>query len=95
LAFPLLAGPSAITSVKLSFQTEGLAVTMLSIAIVNVVTYGILYLTAAPVYRVLGRCGSLIITRVFAVLVAAIAVQYLADGLKTIWAQLIVIMLFR
>jgi multiple antibiotic resistance protein len=58
LAFPLLAGPSAITSVKLSFQTAGLAVTMLSIAIVNVVTYGIFYLTAAPIYRVLGRRGS-------------------------------------
>ncbi|MBA3285235.1 MAG: hypothetical protein H0U27_09300 [Nitrosopumilus sp.] len=34
LAFPLLVGPGAITSVILSFQTAGLAVTMLSIAIV-------------------------------------------------------------
>jgi multiple antibiotic resistance protein len=81
LAFPLLAGPGAITSAKLSFQTTGLAVTMLSIAIANVVTYDVIYL-AATVYRVLGRRGSLIITRAFAVLVAAIAVQYLADGLK-------------
>ena len=73
LAFPLLAGPGAITSAKLSFQTAGLPVTMRSIAIANVVTYDIIYLTATA-YRVLGRRGSLIITRVFIVLVAAIAV---------------------
>jgi multiple antibiotic resistance protein len=72
--------------VKLSFQTAGLAITMLSIAIVKVVTYVIYYLTPL-IYRVLGRRGSLVITRVFAVLVAAVAVQYFADGLKTIWDQ--------
>lgn len=86
LAFPLLAGPGAITSVILSFQTAGLAVTMLSIAIVILVTYVIFYLTK-PIYRILGRRGSLIITRVFAVLVAAIAVQYVVDGIKTIWSD--------
>ncbi len=83
LAFPLLSGPGAITSVILSFQTAGLAVTMLSIAIVIGITYFVFYFTA-PIYRILGRRGSLIITRVFAVLVAAIAVQYVVDGLKTI-----------
>jgi multiple antibiotic resistance protein len=83
LAFPLLSGPGAITSVILSFQTAGLAVTMLSIAIVIGITCVIFYLTS-PIYRILGRRGSLIITRVFAVLVAAIAVQYVVDGLKSI-----------
>ncbi len=83
LAFPLLAGPGAITTVILSFQTSGLIVTMLSIAIVIGLTYIVFYLTGT-IYRILGRRGSLIITRIFAVLVAAIAVQYVVDGLKTI-----------
>ncbi len=83
LAFPLLAGPGAITAVILSFQTAGLTVTMLSIAIVIGITYVVFYLTGT-IYRILGRRGSLIITRIFAVLVAAIAVQYVVDGLKTI-----------
>jgi multiple antibiotic resistance protein len=83
LAFPLLAGPGAITSVILSFQSSGLAVTLISIAIVIVITYVVFYLTAT-IYRILGRRGSLIITRVFAVLVASIAVQYVVDGLQTI-----------
>ena len=83
LAFPLLAGPGAITTVILSFQTSGLMVTILSIAIVIGITYVVFFLTGT-IYRILGRRGSLIITRIFAVLVAAIAVQYVVDGLKTI-----------
>jgi multiple antibiotic resistance protein len=83
LAFPLLAGPGAITAVLLSFQTTGLIVTMLSIVIVIGITYIVFYLTWA-IFRVLGKRGSLIITRIFVVLIAAIAVQYVVDGLKTI-----------
>jgi multiple antibiotic resistance protein len=79
LAFPLLAGPGAITSVIISFQAAGLLVTILSIAIVIGVTY-IILLLVNPIYRVLGRRGSMIITRVSAVLVAAIAVQYVVLG---------------
>jgi multiple antibiotic resistance protein len=81
LAFPLLAGPGAITSVMISFQTAGLVVTLLSILIVISITYVILLLVN-PIYRVLGRLGSMIITRVFAVLIAAIAVQYIVDGIR-------------
>jgi multiple antibiotic resistance protein len=44
---------------------------MLSILIVIVVTYIVLRLVN-PIYKVLGRRGSMIFTRVFAVLVAAI-----------------------
>ena len=80
LAFPLLAGPGAITSVMISFQTGGLIVTMLSISIVIVITYIILRLVN-PIYRILGRRGSMIFTRIFAVLIAAIAVQYIVQGL--------------
>jgi multiple antibiotic resistance protein len=81
LAFPLLAGPGAITSVIISFQTAGLIVTMLSIVIVISATY-IVLLLVNPIYRLLGRRGSMIITRVFAVFIAAIAVQYIVQGAK-------------
>jgi multiple antibiotic resistance protein len=81
LAFPLLAGPGAITSVMISFQTGGLIVTMLSISVVIVITYIILRLVN-PIYRILGRRGSMIFTRIFAVLIAAIAVQYIVQGAK-------------
>jgi multiple antibiotic resistance protein len=81
LAFPLLAGPGAITSVIISFQTYGIVTTMLSIAIVIGITYVVL-LVINPIYRLLGRRGSTIVTRVFAIFVAAIAVQYIIEGIK-------------
>src|SRR5437763_12320804 len=85
LAFPLLAGPGAITSVIISFQTAGLIVTILSIAIVIGITYVILR-SINPIYRLLGRRGSMIITRVFAVFIAAIAIQYIVEGVKRLFS---------
>jgi multiple antibiotic resistance protein len=83
LAFPLLVGPGAITSVIISYETSGLIITILSIAIVIGVTYLTLFLIN-PIYRVLGSRGSMIITRVFAILIAAIGVQYVLQGLTHI-----------
>lgn len=81
IAFPLLAGPGAITAVIISFQTAGLAVTALSVIIVIGITYVILRYVDR-IYGVLGRRGSIIVTRVFAVLIAAIAVQFIVDGVR-------------
>ena len=84
LAFPLLAGPGAITAVIISYQTSGVIVTIISIAIVIAITY-IILLLVMPIYRILGRRGSMVITRVFAVLVAAFAVQYIVEGIKQVY----------
>lgn len=84
LAFPLLAGPGAITSVIISYETSDLIVTILSIAIVIGITYLIL-LFINSIYRLLGRRGSMIVTRVFAVFIAAIAVQYVVEGAKRLF----------
>lgn len=79
LAFPLLAGPGAITSVMISYQSSGLLISILSIAIVVGLTFMILRI-AESINRLLGQRGSMIVTRVFAVIVAAIAVQYIIQG---------------
>jgi multiple antibiotic resistance protein len=84
IAFPLLAGPGAITAVIISFQSSGLAVTALSIGIVVGITYLVLRYVDR-IYRVLGRRGSIIVTRVFAVLIAAIAVQFVVDGVRELF----------
>jgi multiple antibiotic resistance protein len=86
-AFPLLAGPGAITSVIISYQTSGIMVTILSIAIVIAITYLILLL-ATPIYRFLGKRGSMVITRVFAIIVAAFAVQYIVEGVRQIYVTM-------
>ncbi|MGH9986921.1 MAG: MarC family protein, partial [Nitrososphaeraceae archaeon] len=79
LAFPLLAGPGAITSVMISYQSDGLLTSILSIAIVIGLTFIILRI-AESINKLLGQRGSMIVTRVFAVIVAAIAVQYIIQG---------------
>jgi multiple antibiotic resistance protein len=84
LAFPLLAGPGAITSVIISYQATGFVVTILSIAIVIGITY-IILLFVNPIYRLLGRRGSMVITRVFAIFIAAIAIQYVIEGAKRLF----------
>jgi multiple antibiotic resistance protein len=81
LAFPLLAGPGSITAVIISFELSGIIVTALSIAIAIATTYAILNY-AYRIHRVFGRRGSLIVTRVFAVIIAAIAVEYIVEGVK-------------
>jgi multiple antibiotic resistance protein len=84
LAFPLLAGPGAITAVIISLETVGLIVTALSILIAIGLTYLVLRY-ADRVYKILGRRGSLIVTRVFAILIAAIAVHYIVEGVKELF----------
>jgi multiple antibiotic resistance protein len=79
LAFPLLAGPGAITSVMISYQSNGLLISILSIAIVIGLTFVILRI-AESINSMLGQRGSMIVTRVFAVIIAAIAIQYIIQG---------------
>jgi multiple antibiotic resistance protein len=81
LAFPLLAGPGAITTVIISLQAYGWIVSIISIVFVVILTYLIFHLQN-PISRILGRRGSIVTTRVFAIFLAAIAVQYIVEGLR-------------
>ncbi|MGH9978781.1 MAG: MarC family protein, partial [Nitrososphaeraceae archaeon] len=83
LAFPLLTGPGAITSVIISLQSYGLSVTLLSIALALLATYAILR-SEDKIFRVLGRRGLIVITRVLAIFLASIAIQYVIEGSRQI-----------
>jgi multiple antibiotic resistance protein len=81
LAFPLLVGPGAMTTVIISFETAGLEITVLAIIIVVGITY-LTLLLINPINRILGKRGSMIISRVFAIFIAAIAIQYILNGIR-------------
>jgi len=81
IACPLLVGPGAITTTILNLQTLGLVATILSVIIIFIVVWAILKFID-PLYRFLGKRGSLVISRVMALFIAAIAIQYILDGLK-------------
>src|SRR5919107_2238216 len=84
IAFPLLAGSGSITDVIISYQTAGFLITFLSIIIVMAITYVILRMVN-PIYKVLGNRGSMIVSRVCAVIIAAIAVEYIVEGIKNLF----------
>ena len=81
LAFPLLMGPGAMTTVLVFHQTSGVAVTIFSILIVMSVTRVILRFIDS-IYRILGKIGSTVISRLMGVFIAAIGVEFIIEGIK-------------
>jgi multiple antibiotic resistance protein len=67
----------------ISQQKDGLVVTLLSIIIVISITYLVLR-SINPIYRILGNRGSEAISRIFAFILTAIAIQYIAEELRNI-----------
>ncbi|KAA2317230.1 MarC family protein [Pseudooceanicola sediminis] len=85
LAIPLIAGPGAIATVILlagqSPGISGLALVLAVTALVLAVVFA-LFLTASPLENALGRTGINVVTRLLGMLLAALSVQFVLDGLK-------------
>ena len=85
MAMPMIAGPGSIASVMLLMsQNEGLdrSIIVLS-ALGAVLVLTLLALVAAgPIMRVLGSKAEAVITRLLGVLLAALAAQFIIDGLR-------------
>lgn len=79
IAIPLLVGPGAITTTIFNLQSYGTVTAILSVLIVLSLTWVILRFING-IYRFLGKTGSLVIARVMALLIAAIAIQYILTG---------------
>jgi multiple antibiotic resistance protein len=87
IAMPLLVGPGAITTTILNLQAFGTLVTILSVLIVLFVTWIILRYVSS-IYKFLGKTGAIVIARVMALLIAAIAIQYILVGISHFLANL-------
>ncbi|MBS7650805.1 MAG: MarC family protein [Candidatus Bathyarchaeia archaeon] len=81
IAFPLLVGPGAITTLLVYNQRAGIMVSVISVLIVMAVTRIILQFIDS-IYRILGRVGSAVVARLMAVFIAAIAVEFMIEGIK-------------
>ena len=84
LAIPLIAGPGALASILiLTSEARGeptaFALVLVAAAIVLIVAYVFLR-ASARLARLLGQTGINVVTRVLGLLLAALAVQYVADG---------------
>jgi multiple antibiotic resistance protein len=86
IAVPLLVGPGAITTTIINLETYGISTTIISVVLVFVIVWLTLRFIE-PIYRVLGRSGSIVIARVMALLIAAIAVQFIMEGLENFFTE--------
>jgi multiple antibiotic resistance protein len=90
LAVPLLAGPGAISTTILAAQTGGVAhllALLVCIALVSAVLWWMLRIAHAVGER-MGTTGLNIATRLLGLLLAAIAIETMADGLKQLFPGL-------
>ena len=85
MAMPMLAGPGAIASVMLLMSnakgTQGTLVVLSALGTVLLITMMAL-IAAGPLMRLFGDRVEAVITRLLGVLLAALAAQYVIDGLK-------------
>lgn len=90
LAIPLLAGPGAISTVMLAVQHGGWETQMAVIADVALVCtlLWLMLRLAIPLGHRLGRSGFNVATRLLGLLLAAVAVESMADGLKALFPVL-------
>ena len=79
IAMPLLVGPGAITTTIFNLQAYGTAISILAVIVVLTLTW-IILMFIDDIYKVLGKTGSVVIARVMALLIAAIAIQYILTG---------------
>lgn len=80
LAFPLLAGPGAITTVIFSINSLGIPYSVAPVVIVVTTTWLVL-LAIDRVLVIIGESGADAVARIMSVFVAAIGIQYVVTGL--------------
>ena len=91
LAIPLIAGPGAITAtILLASRSEGdamrLAILLAVIVIVLVLCF-VVFALAARIAKRLGVTANIVASRLLGVLLAALAVQYVVDGVRAALAS--------
>lgn len=84
LAMPLLAGPGAISAVILlttsAHSTAEFWMVILALLLIMALAF-VLLLLAIPVQHILGLTGLSVVSRVVGILLAALAVQFVFDGI--------------
>jgi multiple antibiotic resistance protein len=90
LAIPLLAGPGAITATILLASRAGgdylLVGALIAVVVLVAASCLVTFLFAERISGLLGMTGNIVLSRLLGVLLAALAVQYVVDGVRAVLA---------
>lgn len=89
LAIPLMAGPGAITATVLlagrARHDALLLALLLAVVVAVAASCFVAFLFAGRLGRLLGVTGNIVLSRLLGVLLAALAVQYVVDGIRAVF----------
>jgi len=89
LAIPLMAGPGAITAcVLLAGRAGGDVIAVAGLLGVIALVFAIclaVFMVAGKIAKLLGITGNIVMSRLLGVLLAALAVQFVIDGVRAVW----------
>jgi multiple antibiotic resistance protein len=92
IAVPMLSGPGAITSVMVLVNlypgVEAKMAVIISIVAVGALSYVVL-LAADPISRVIGSRGRLVFAKIMSLLLGAIGIQFIINGVKPVVLEII------
>lgn len=88
LAMPVLSGPGSIAAVMVLMADQDVYPRGIAVGIAILITFVVTYVTlmmAQRLTKVLGQTGIAVTQRIFGLLLAALAIQFIADGARQLW----------
>jgi len=86
LGIPMIVGPAVLTTLLTVARTHGYTMTLIAFALNLVIVWAALR-WASVIGRVLGEAGSRAISKVFSLVLAAIAVTFVRQGVMAAWTR--------
>lgn len=84
IAVPLLVGPGAITTTIVLIGLYGLWITVAAVLIAFAVSF-LIFRFVGLFYRLLGEVGSDVIAKIMGMLLAAIAIRFIREGIQAVF----------
>ena len=81
IATPLLVGPGAITTTIVLLQSYGIPITLVSV-LFNYLAITLLFKYIDRIHNFLGKIGALVMARIMAIFLAAIAINLIIEGIQ-------------
>jgi len=86
IGIPLIVGPAVLTTSLILHRQYGPVLTIIALAL-NILIAGLVFWLSPWIYRFLGKNGARVVSKLAAILLAAIAVRMIRQGLTAVLSQ--------